>query len=275
MFSQRAIDVLMRDHASDVERLNRSLNTRGTGTLVPIPPHTYVGQVGQRSENQPCILLLGINPMYSERPEHQEVNVHLPTRCISAYRASGDERDLNDLYTFQEGYFLREERNKTHFTKFGNWFGKHWFQPTYGEGGTIGAQRVLNQHVVEMDVLQYFSKTASIDGHCLRKEVRSDIALLAHWRLLEEVLEKVNPMWIQVHGKTCWPVMNDLLLHGKGRKFNPGSTPKTELVVGTGTVGSWSGPVLMHKFLGMSGPQKNDEKQLIAEAWDGIRHSLE
>ena len=134
---------------------------------------------------------------------------------------------------------------------------------------------MLNEHVVEMDVLQYFSKTASIDGDCLRREVRSDPALQAHWMLLEEVLQTVKPMWIQVHGKTCWPVMDDLLLHGKGRKINPGSTVKTELVVGKGTVGSWSGPVLMHKFLGMSGPQKNDDKHLISEAWDGIRHSLE
>ena len=274
MFTETAIDVLCRNHSDDVERLNQVLSTAGTGTLVPIPPHTYVGRVGSRQPEEPCVLLLGINPMYSERPEHQEVNVHLPQRCLAAYKKSGDVEDLRDLYEFQEGYFLREERNKRHFSKFGNWFGRHWFSEAYGHNRGGNAQNVLDKHVVEMDVLQYFSRTASIDGDCLLEAVRTDPALIAHWRLLEEVLQTVRPQWIQVHGKTCWKVMEALLMDGNGTKINPGDTTKTEIIVGKASVGNWSGPVLMHKFLGMSGPQKNTDKALIAKAWDSIRHTL-
>ena len=164
MFTQTAIDVLCRNHADDVKRLNQVLSTTGTGTLVPIPPHTYVGRVESRQPEVPCVLLLGINPMYSERPEHQKVNVHLPQRCLAAYQASGDVEDLRDLYEFQEGYFLREERNKRHFSKFGNWFGRHWFSEAYEHNGGGNAQNVLDKHVVEMDVLQYFSRTAQLTG---------------------------------------------------------------------------------------------------------------
>lgn len=274
MFTQSVIDVLCRNHAGDVERLNRTLSTTGTGTLVPIPPHTYVGRVGSRQPEEPCVLLLGINPMYSERPEHQEVNVHLPQRCLGAYEESGDLVDLRDLYEFQEGYFLREERNKRHFSKFGHWFGRHWFPQAYAHNGGKNAQNVLDRHVVEMDVLQYFSRTASINGDHLLQAVRTDPALIAHWSLLEEVLQTVKPQWIQVHGKSCWKVMEALLMDGNGERINPGETTKTEIIVGRATVGDWSGPVLMHKFLGMSGPQKNTEKALIAGAWDDIRHSL-
>ena len=63
-------------------------------------------------------------------------------------------------------------------------------------------------------------------------------------------------------------------MDGNGTKINPGGTTKTEIIVGKASVGSWSGPVLMHKFLGMSGPQKNTDKALIAETWDHIRHTL-
>ena len=146
---------------------------------------------------------------------------HLPQRCLAAYQASGDVEDLRDLYEFQEGYFLREERNKRHFSKFGNWFGRHWFSEAYGQNGGGNAQNVLDKHVVEMDVLQYFSRTASIDGDCLLEAVRTDPALIAHWRLLEEVLQTVKPQWIQVHGKTCWKVMEALLMDGNGAKIKP------------------------------------------------------
>ena len=274
MFSERAIRILTRDHASDVERLNERLSTRGTGTLVDIPPHTYVGRVETRQPSTPCVLILGINPMYSERPEHQAVNVHLPRRCLSAFTSTGDANQLADLFDFQEGYFLREERNKSHFSKFGHWFGRAWFQETYGEGGQTGAQRVLDQHVIEMDVVQYFSKTASIDGEELLSAVHDDPALREHWMLIEDVLQKVNPSWVHVHGKTCWPVMNDLLMNNQGRLERPSSSKKTDVMVGRGRVGGWSGPVLMHKFLGMSGPQKNEDKALIADYWDSVRSHL-
>ena len=271
MFPERAIRVLTRDHAADVARLNQRLSTRGTGTLVDIPPHTYVGRVQTRQTDTPCVLLLGINPMYSERPEHQAVNVHLPRRCLSAYKSTGDVAHLTDLFAFQEGYFLREERNKRHFGKFGHWFGRTWFQDTYGSGGQRGAQRVLDRHVIEMDVVQYFSKTASIDGEALLQAVHDDPALQDHWKLIEDVLQRVRPAWVHVHGKTCWPVMNALLMNHQGRLERPSASSKTDIMVGTGRVGTWSGPVLMHKFLGMSGPQKNEDKALIAEHWDSIR----
>lgn len=271
MFSESAIRVLTRDHAADVERLNQRLSTRGTGTLVDIPPHTYVGRVASRQQNTPCVLILGINPMYSERPEHQAVNVHLPRRCLAAFESTGDAEQLSDLFDFQEGYFLRDERNKRHFGKFGHWFGREWFQETYAEGGQTGAQRVLDQHVIEMDVVQYFSKTASIDGEELLRAVHDDPALREHWMLIEDVLQKVNPSWVQVHGKTCWPVMNALLMNNQGRLDHPSTSSKTDIMVGTGRVGAWTGPVLMHKFLGMSGPQKNEDKALIAKHWNSVR----
>ena len=65
--------------------------------------------------------------------------------------------------------------------------------------------------------------------------------------------------------------MNALLMNHQGRLERPSASSKTDIMVGTGRVGTWTGPVLMHKFLGMSGPQKNEDKALIAEHWDSIR----
>ena len=66
--------------------------------------------------------------------------------------------------------------------------------------------------------------------------------------------------------------MNALLMNHR-RLERPSASSKTDIMVGTGRVGTWNltGPVLMHKFLGMSGPQKNEDKALIAEHWDSIR----
>ena len=204
MFTQTAIDVLCRNHADDVKRLNQVLSTTGTGTLVPIPPHTYVGRVESRQPEVPCVLLLGINPMYSERPEHQKVNVHLPQRCLAAYQASGDVEDLRDLYEFQEGYFLREERNTRHFSKFGNWFRHPHFQrptnTTVEETPKCTTSMWLRWTCCSIFV-------AVIDGiassrRSYRPSTHRPLASVGRG-----VAKMDKPQWIQVDGKTCWKVM--------------------------------------------------------------------
>lgn len=275
MFSTEALEVLFRDHQRDIERLNESLNMSGEGRLVSIPPHTYVGRVETNHTDKSKILLLGINPKYSKEEKYQSVNVDLPTNCIRLYRETDEIESLRPLFDFQEGYFMREERNKRHFTKFGNWFGRHWFGETYGSGGSIGAQRVLDSHVVEMDVLQYFSDRAQIDPQLLAEVAKTDPALRSHRKLIESVIEKIQPMWIQVNGKSCWELMESYLLDSPGISINPGSDTKTDLIVGMATIGTWSGPVLMHKFLNQSGPQSKVQQDEIATIWNDWRMKFE
>ncbi len=271
MFSQEVLDVLFRDHKLDTDRLNKKLNMSGEGSLVSIPPHTYVGRVETNYSDESKVLLLGINPKYSKEEKYQSVNVDLPTNCINQYNKTKNAESLRPLFEFQEGYFLREERNKRHFTKFGNWFGRHWFGKTYGSGGSMGAQRVLDKHVVEMDVLQYFSDRAQIDSELLAQIAKTDPALLSHRMLIESVIERIQPLWIQVNGKSCWKLMESYLFDSPGISINPTTDTKTELIVGMATIGTRSGPVLMHKFLNQSGPQRKDQQDEIAVMWDEWR----
>ena len=268
MLSQELLSVINRDHTRDVSRLNSALSLHGDGELVDIPPHIFVGNISKLNHGD-CILLMGINPRLSQNEKFERVNINLPTKCLSAYRQSGNPKDLEDWLYFQENYFLQEERNKSHFGKFGHWFGSRWFQDTYHRySGAEASQMTLHNHVVEVDALQYFSKSASIEPSRFADLIEKDPALVANMRLIEWIIDKVQPKWIQINGKSNWTFVDRCFMGSTAISLNDGDTAKTEIMVGHARIGRRIIPVFMHKFLNMSGPQRKDERLLISETWD-------
>lgn len=263
------IAVIDRDYQSDTDRLNESLKLKGDSLLDPtVPPHTFVGDLDGMKPND-CILLLGINPKRNFDEKFQRVNIDLPMGCISKYRHTGDESSLQELWDFQTGYFLRDERNRTYFNKYGDWLGKNWFTETYNKySGNEAKQMVCHNHLVEVDTVQYFSHKTGLNPEILADLIQTDPALQTYMKMIEAIIEKIQPKWVQVTGKSGWTIIERLFGVGRFDDENPGEKKGTELRMGHVKIGERTMPVLMHKFFGsMAGVNSNVEKLQVAEAW--------
>ncbi|RJV01441.1 MAG: hypothetical protein DWC06_02520 [Candidatus Poseidoniales archaeon] len=264
------ITVLARDHQSDVLRLNDSLKLRGDSLLDPeVPPHTFVGDI-KRMKTNDCVLLLGINPKRNHDEKFQRVNLDLPKKCISNYHQTKDGNSLQELWDFQTNYFLRDERNRTYFNKYGDWLGKNWFRNTYDQyGGNEAKQMVCHRHLIEVDTVQYFSHKTGLNPEILADLIESDPALIANMKMIETIIEKIQPRWIQITGKSGWTIVERLFGIGEFTETNPGLKKGTEIRMGYLKIGERITPVLMHKFFGsMAGINSNVEKEQVAKAWD-------
>ena len=262
--------VIDRDHEQDIERLNQSLKLKGEARFVShVPPHTFVGNLNEMEPGN-CILLMGINPKYNQDKNFQRVNIDLPTRCLAAYRRSGQSTALEDWCDFQMNYFLREERNKRHFSKFGKWLGPNWFPKTYfGSNEDSRIDKTLHNHVVEVDAVQYFSHKTSINSDLLATIAKSDPALKANAELLSWIARKIRPRWIQVNGKSNWDLIMRLFADGEFTCLNHGTGLGTEIKVGYVILGGIRLPVLMHKFFGsMRGVNSLAERDMVRDAWN-------
>ena len=168
-------DVVTRNHFDDISRLNAALRLSGEGALVPhVPPHTFVGDIYNMKEND-CVLIIGINPLLWLDSRFEKANIELPTRCLNNFRISGDLNQFLDWFNFQNQYFLRDERNDGHFKKIGKLVGPRYFPQTYKQGDY---QKTLFRHVVEVDVVQYFSRKAQINAKKLANLYDHDPCLL-------------------------------------------------------------------------------------------------
>jgi hypothetical protein len=269
MMSAELLAVIDRDHPSDVARLNAALRLSGEARLAEhVPPHTFVGDI-EGVKPGDCVLFMGINPKLNFDEDFRRVNIELPSRCLSEFRRTGDRSALDDWMAFQRGYFLREERNKRHFNKIGKWLGPRWFPGTWAEFEEKEAiQMVLHRHLVEVDAVQYFSHKAAIDTNLLARLIQTDPALAANMRMIEWLIAKIQPKWIQVNGKSNWEMMECLYGEGKMKLLNSGEKPGTEIKVGYLRFGEMRIPVLMHKFLGsISGVNSNADKELVWTMW--------
>lgn len=263
------LEVIEQDHEAAVNRLNQSLNLKGDALLDPnVPPHTYVGDIDSVPPGE-CVLLLGINPKRNFDENFQRVNINLPMECLHNYRNSGKVVDLENWIQFQNQYFLREERNRRYFNTYGSWLGKHWFTETASDFSTADwKQMVCHKHLVEVDTVQYFSHKTGLNPEHLADLIQTDPALGANMRLIEAIIKKIKPKWVQVTGKSGWVIIERLFGHGTFTDANPGDKHGTELKMGHVKIGETVTPVLMTKFFGsMAGVNSNKEKDEVAHAW--------
>jgi hypothetical protein len=264
------LTVIEQEHEVAVARLNQSLNLKGDSLLDPnVPPHTYVGDIDNVSPSE-CILLLGINPKRNFDENFQRVNIELPTKCLQRYRISNNIEDLEEWLLFQNQYFLREERNRRYFNKYGSWLGKHWFTETVSNCASDDwKQMVCHKHLIEVDTVQYFSHKTGLNPEHLADLIETDPALQANMRMIEAIIKKIKPKWIQVTGKSGWVIIERLFGYGEFTETNPGLKHGTELKMGHVKIGDTVTPVLMTKFFGsMAGVNSNIEKDQVAQAWN-------
>ena len=259
-------DVVTRDHFDDISRLNVALRLSGEGALVPhVPPHTFVGDIYNMKEND-CVLIIGINPLLWLDSRFEKANIELPTRCLKNFRISGDLNHFLDWFNFQNQYFLRDERNDDHFKKIGKLIGPRYFPQTYKQGDY---QKTLFRHVVEVDVVQYFSRKAQINAKKLANLYGHDPALIANKNLIKAIIEKIKPKWIQVNGKTGWEAIQRLLVDGDMELINDFNDKGSEIMVGFTNITGSNIPVLMHKFLGgRSGANSLIQREQVLDSWD-------
>lgn len=259
-------DVVTRDHFADISRLNTALRLKGEGALVShVPPHTFVGDINNMKQND-CVLIIGINPLLWLDTRFEKANIELPTRCLKNFRITGDLIEFTDWLDFQNQYFLRDERNDRHFKKIGKLVGPRYFPQTYKQGDY---QQTLFRHVVEVDVVQYFSRKAKINAKKLADLYDHDLALIANKNLIKAIIEKIKPKWIQVNGKTGWEAIQRLLVDGDMELINDFNDKGSEIMVGFTNLTGRNVPVLMHKFLGgRSGANSLVQREQVLDSWD-------
>jgi hypothetical protein len=87
--------------------------------------------------------------------------------------------------------------------------------------------------------------------------------------MIEAIIKKIKPKWIQVTGKSGWVIIERLFGYGEFTETNPGVKHGTELKMGHVKIGDTVTPVLMTKFFGsMAGVNSNLEKDQVAQAWN-------
>lgn len=263
------LNVIDRDHASDVHRINAALKLVGDSLLDPgVPPHTYVGDIENVQPGE-CVLLLGINPKRNYDDDFQRVNIDLPQKCLENYRTSLAVTTLEPWLSFQNTYFLQKERNRRYFNKYGAWLGKHWFSNTLNETTHADpVQMVCHKHLIEVDTVQYFSHKAGLNPEHLANLIETDPALNSNMKMIEAIIKKTQPKWVQVTGKSGWVIIERLFGDGAFVQINPGKKKGTEMKLGHIRIGETRTPVLMTKFFGsMAGVNSNLEKDQVAKAW--------
>ena len=255
-----------RNLVADVNRLNSELRLEGESMLVDnVLPHTFVGNLDKMEEND-CILVIGINPFLWDDPRFEKANVKLPFRCLGNYRASGNPVDLLDWFRFQNRYFLSDEMNETHFKKIANLIGPRYFPNTYGGNNW---KQTLFQHIVEVDIVPYYSTKARINDRKLADLYRNDPALIANLNLIKSIIKKIQPKWIQVNGKAGWSTVSQELLEDGGIIIDDAQDKGSEIMVGHAKLAMSSVPVLMHKFIGgIGGANSHVQRNQVMDSWD-------
>ncbi|MDP7003369.1 MAG: hypothetical protein QF911_07390, partial [Candidatus Thalassarchaeaceae archaeon] len=95
-----------------------------------------------------------------------------------------------------------------------------------------------------MECLPWFSdNTNHIDNENLRDAYRSNAALLAYKRIVEEVISMIRPSRIQINGKTTKVAFEEIFGDGPMQQF-----PKWGMHAGKVKIGGMKIPVLAHNF---------------------------
>ena len=266
VISDEFLAVVDSNFSVDVSRINSELNLTGQGMLVDhVPPHTFVGNI-DNMESDDCVLVIGINPFLSNTPRFQKSNIDLPRRCLTKYRESNDVKTLEGWINWQKGYFLSNDINAKHFKKIANLIGPRFFPLTYDKNNW---KETLSKHVVEVDIIPYYSEKARINGQKLARLYKHDSALITHLNLIKWIIKKIQPRWIMVNGKTGWETICQELLNGEGEIIDDAGDKGSEIMVGHTNLTGKKIPVLMNKFIGgLGGANSHVQRNQVMDSWE-------
>ncbi|MEE3082842.1 MAG: hypothetical protein VX320_01975, partial [Candidatus Thermoplasmatota archaeon] len=156
-----AIELMARDHVSDVNRLDAILGKNESATLSNlVPPNPYVGNPSNLISGE-CVALIGINPRLDlSRKGFQEFEIDIPTRCQANYARTRDERAFDAWFQKLHNFYQSDAYYGRYFTKFGFHIGRAWYTaPLKGLPANVNARRLLSEHVLKIDAVPYYSVT--------------------------------------------------------------------------------------------------------------------
>ena len=232
-------DFMSRDHEDDVDSLNRALSKKGDAGLVRhMPPIPFTGDVYSMKPND-CILLLGINPLWPAPNKIAHKSELEPAMKMIRRFQSGDKQSFDKYFNSRINYFQTDYANWGHFNKTG--FGySEFFYPKES------LSSVWNKHAIAVDVIPYFSKdTSSIESNRIEEAVRTNPALLAHQKILEQIIQLIRPSMIHLNGAPAIQVVEDLYCKKKMDRIGP-LGKQFNLRFGEATVGNQTIEVFAH-----------------------------
>ena len=263
------IKLMSRDHVSDINRLDSILGKGESATLSNIvPPNPYVGNPGKLIPGE-CVALIGINPKLDiERPGFQHFDVNIPTKSQKKYSKTNDYQAFEPWFEklhryYDDRYFIYENGKKVdpyygrYFTKLGNHIGRAWFNSPPPEKGPKhpNARMVLENHVLKLDAVPYYSSSDKMESSNLKESMRSDPAMRVHKQLIDCLFQECKPRHLQVNGKTtAGEMVKDLF--GEWGSFERIGKGVSSIEVGWAKIGGHTSPILIHGFTNSStGPQ--------------------
>ena len=259
-------EMVNRDYTSDISRINLELKLKNESLLIEdIPPHTFVGDI-DKIERDNCVLVIGINPFFSNSTKFKKSNIDLPKTCLEKYRETRDVSAFEDWINWQKGYFLSDDVNEKHFKKISNLIGPRFFPQTF-DGDNW--RETLSKHVVEVDVIPYYSVKARFNHQKLAQLFKHDPALISHLKLIKWIIKKIHPKWIMVNGKTGWDTICQELLCGDGEVIDDAKNKGSEIMVGHTELDTKKIPILMNKQIGgMGGANSHVQRNQVMDSWE-------
>ena len=136
-------------------------------------------------------------------------------------------------------------------------FQKHWYD----------VENPWIQHVQSMDAVPWFSKTDEMDLDFLLDAYNSEEMFLAYRSVLEEVVQLIQPKFIQLNGKKPRIIFEEL--YGID-EFQPMKTIGKGCHSGGLNIGGKIIPVVAHNFSGtFSGLNGEKEWDTMYDEWTG------
>ena len=266
---ETTIKLMSRDHKSDINRLDSILGRGESATLSNIvPPNPYVGNPEKLVPGE-CVALIGINPKLDlDRPGFQHFEVKIPKNCQKNYSKTNDYQAFDPWFEklhryYDDQYFIHENGKKIdpyygrYFTKLGNHIGRAWFNSSPPEKGNKqpNARRVLENHVLKLDAVPYYSFSDKMESSNLKESMQSDPAMRVHKQLIDCLFQECRPRHLQVNGKTTAGEMIKQLF-GERESFQRIGNGVSSIEVGWARIGGHRLPILIHGFTNSStGPQ--------------------
>ncbi|MGB1472677.1 MAG: hypothetical protein ACPG87_06325 [Candidatus Thalassarchaeaceae archaeon] len=248
---------MARDFRDDVLWLNNNLSKKNKPTANlrdDIPPIPFTGDPWAKARGD-CTLFIGINPRFQDStipPNHREFGSSISS--INRFH-SGDDSGFEEFLSQRREYFTNGLKYGKHYTFPGKMFQKHWYD----------VENPWIQHVQSMDAVPWFSKTDEMDLDSLLDAYSSEEMFLAYRSVVEEVVELIQPKFIQLNGKKPRIIFEEL--YGID-EFQPMETIGKGCHSGGLNIGGNKIPVVAHNFSGtFSGLNGEKEWDTMYEEW--------
>ena len=248
---------MARNYREDVEWLNHNISKKKSMTANlrdDIPPIPFTGDPWAKVRGD-CTLFIGINPRFQDStipPNHKEFGPSISS--IDRFH-SGDELGFEEYVNQRRRYFTSEMKYGKHYTFPGKMFSKHWYD----------VENPWLNHVQSMDVVPWFSKTDEMDLESLIEAYHSEERFKDYRLILEEVVELIQPKFIQLNGKKPRVIIEEI--YGI-ENFQPLKTIRKGCHAGVISIRGRSIPTVAHNFSGtFSGLNGEKEWDAMYDEW--------